>query len=119
MLKLFVSIYTLTSIVCAVQYWDCEQRAFCNRYRKNLIWGKPNSDDVKLNSQYNVDHFTVNDETSSISIGLSHNLTALNTTIADALIPTDFFEEHLQAELTFYANGAMRVEVNDASNGRF
>ena len=94
MVKLILLTYLLICIAHAsVHYYDCEDRAYCNRYRQNLIWGKNKKDEVKLNSQYNVDNFTVNNETSSIAISLSHNLTLLNTTSNnysdEPLIPTD------------------------------
>ena len=70
-----------------------------------------------------MDDFRVNNDKSSISLNLTINMTAIdhdpNGHSYELLVPTEFFEEKLQAELTFYANGAMRIEVNDARKQRF
>ena len=97
MKKLIYLIYTLTGIVHATHYYNCKERAFCNRYRTNLIWGNSSTDDVKLNStddvklnsQYNVDDFVINNKDSSISIDLSLNLTAHSDKIDNPPVPTE------------------------------
>ena len=123
MVKLIFVLSLLTYIGRAVHtgFYDCKQRAYCNRYRSNLIWGGNDADAIKFKTQYKVDNFTIVDETSQIQIGLSLNLTALDdaTSFVAPSTPVGFYEETLIANLTFYANGAMRIEVDDARKERF
>ena len=111
MLKLLALL--LVHLGAAVVYYDCDERGYCNAYREHLIWG---GDETKFDFGYYVDSFTINEEESSISLDLSLSEHLVDE--QDSELST-VYEPSLSATLSFYANGAMRVEVDDPSRTRF
>ena len=54
-----------------------------------------------------------------IELSLALNFTGALGEYSAKDIPVEFFEQRLKADLTLYANGAMRIEVNDVDATRF
>ena len=110
MLKLLALLFAQIN---AVTYYSCDDRAYCRLYRNHLIWG---GEETKYDFSYFVDELRIDEDESAIFLDLKlheHNIPEEESGLSS------LYEPVLEAKLSFYANGAMRVEVDDLSHTRF